>query len=649
MLQLLGLVCMPTVMVAAIKSSQSSSSIDISNDRLAFSVSKSSGSVSKLTLDGQDLLGAGGRGPYLDCHCVDSGFWTPGSGGTYKIINGTDGAGKAYAGAVMSANYQNSGKVLEQYWFLRDGEQGLHVFARAKYSNSQVRSGGDLGEMRQLFRPSGSVWTHLSSSDEMYSPLPDTSGAPVVQDASWYVGGKKDHPFVKQMSDYFTKYMFSETWRDQTVHGMYGDGSKSGGTPYGAWLVMNTKDTYFGGPTHSDLTVDGIVYNYLISNHHGNGVPEMVNGFDRTFGPQYYYFNKGNKGDSLQKLRADAALQASNNWTPFYDAIAPHVPNLVPSSGRGTLKATVNLPKGASNALAVLSKTGVDFQNNEEDYKAYQYWGNIDASGAVTLPNVKAGTYRLTVYADNIFGDYIQDDVVVKAATVTSLTATWSPKSAGTELWRIGTPDRSSGEFRHGNEKDTSKPLQPAQYRLYWAVHDFVRDFPDGVKYHVSKSSLQDLNYVHWSVFGGKANYLRKEPYYKNVNNWTLTFDITEEMIADKKTATFTVQLAGAKTSSGNNDSGGDKPWQQLPLSVIVNGAKTLTWTISPTRSSSCAVRSAATCYTLGHEYVFDANLLKVGLNEFVLSLPANATAPESAVLPESVYIQYDAMRLEVA
>jgi rhamnogalacturonan endolyase len=187
---------------------------------------------------------------------------------------------------MMSHDYKNTGRVLEQYWFLRDGETSLHMFSRAKYSNSQTSSGGDLGELRQLFRPSGSVWTHLSSSDEMYAPLPDTSGAPTVQDASWYVGGKKDDPYVKQMSDYFTKYMFSEEWRDQTVHGMYGDGTKSSdGSAYGAWLVMNTKDTYFNGPTHSDLTVDGIVYNYLISNHHGNGVPELVNGFDRTFGP----------------------------------------------------------------------------------------------------------------------------------------------------------------------------------------------------------------------------------------------------------------------------------------------------------------------------------------------------------------------------
>jgi hypothetical protein len=73
------------------------------------------------------------------------------------------------------------------------------------------------------------------------------------------------------------------------MHRMYGDGSKSSdGSAFGAWLVMSPgigKETYFNGPTHFDLTVDGIVYNALVSNHHGNGVPEMTNGFDRTFGP----------------------------------------------------------------------------------------------------------------------------------------------------------------------------------------------------------------------------------------------------------------------------------------------------------------------------------------------------------------------------
>jgi rhamnogalacturonan endolyase len=254
----------------------------------------------------------------------------------------------------------------------------------------------------------------------------------------------------------------------------------------------------------------------------------------------------------------------------------------------------------------------------------------------------------LTVYADGIFGQYEQDDIFIKAGSIATITATWKAESAGTELWRIGTPDKSSGEFRHGNEKDTTHPLQPRQYRLYWAVHDFVKDFPNGVKYHVGTSSLRDLNYVHWSVFGGKANYLRKDPYYTNVNNWTLTCDLTQDQISNKSQATFTVQLAGVKTSTGNNDAADGKAWVNLPYNVIVNGKQLETWTIPSTHSSSCAVRSAATCYTTGHKFTFPASQLKAGSNDFVLSLPARATAPEDAVLPESVYLQYDALRLEV-
>ena len=34
--------------------------------------------------------------------------------------------------------------------------------------------------------------------------------------------------------------------------------------------------------------------------------------------------------------------------------------------------------------------------------------------------------------------------------------------------------------------------------------------------------------------------------------------------------------------------------------------------------------------------------------NEIILSLPYNATDYESALLPRSVYVQYDALRLEV-
>jgi len=369
--------------------------------------------------------------------------------------------------------------------------------------------------------------------------------------------------------------------RDHKAHGMYADGSGSNGSTFGAWLVHNTVETYFNGPVHSDLVVDGIVYNYMVSNHHGNQVPNITNGFDRTFGPQYFHFNKGG---SLEELREDAEQYGLRpDWNAeLYDALSEHVPNLVPSSGRGEFHAKVDLPTGAKNAIAVLAQSGVDFQDNVFDTKGYQYWADISGNGEVTISRVKAGTYRLTVYADGIFGDYTQDDITIASSETTSVDAKWTPESSGTELWRIGTPDKSSGEYRHGYAQSPDHPLLTEEYRLYWAEYDFPTEFPEGLEFKVGRDDeATAINYVHWSTFGGKANYARPEPVYDNINNWTILFDAEAQQLRNRTAATFTVQLAGAKTAAGNTDVfNASEPYSNLPYTVNVNGQDLEPWII---------------------------------------------------------------------
>jgi hypothetical protein len=85
-------------------------------------------------------------------------------------------------------------------------------------------------------------------------------------------------------------------------------------------------------------------------------------------------------------------------------------------------------------------------------------------------------------------------------------------------------------------------PLLTEEYRLYWAAYDFFDEFPQGVMYKVGRDDLaKALNYVHWSVYGGKANDKRPEPVYDNVNNWTVLFDPKVHRLKNKKMATFTV------------------------------------------------------------------------------------------------------------
>ncbi|PVH78527.1 polysaccharide lyase family 4 protein [Cadophora sp. DSE1049] len=645
---------------ALLNATETTTQLTLANDRLSATVNKAGGYISTLTLDGQDLLGpksgSTGIGPYLDCYCTPSGFYTPGNiAPKYKLLKGVDSTNTPYGGVVMSEVYPPTGQMMEQYWFLREGETGLHTFSRLAYYNSTTPFLRNLQEMRVLFRPNTPLWTHLLTNEKTFAPLPSKNAVSkqvVVQDATWYLGNTPEDAYVQQMADYFTKYTFQDAWRDHDVHGMYSDGSTSAdGRTFGSWLVMNTKDTYFGGPLHSDLTVDGIVYNYLVSNHHGEGTPNITDGFDRTFGPQYYHFNSGPSGTPMETLRKEALKFYSPTWnTAFYDSIAQYVPNYVPSSSRTTWKAHVDLPKNAKNPIAILSQNGVYFQDNVFDTKAYQYWADIDpATGNVEIPAVKAGTYRMTLYAEGIFGQYVKDDVKVIAGEVHTTHARWREETAGTELWRIGTPDLSAGEFKHGYAP-YSTPLHPEQYRIYWAVYDFPTEFPSGLIYTIGESDpATDFNYVHWSVFGGYGNSVRTEQVWENVNNWTVLWDMKKVDFDRKRKATFTVQLAGAKTAAGNTDVfNASEPHANLRYTVSVNGRELEPWVIPYYHSSSCAVRSAVSCYNIANKFTFDPKYFVEGENEIVLSLPANATDYESAVLPRSVYVQYDALRLEV-
>ncbi|OIW28428.1 rhamnogalacturonan lyase [Coniochaeta ligniaria NRRL 30616] len=645
---------------ALLNATETSTLLSISNDRLHATVDKKTGVMSTLTLDGQNLLGTRsgsvGIGPYLDCYCTPSGAWTPGTTNTtFQLYSGNDSTGTKYGGIKMSDWYTPTGQVLEQYWFLRESETGLHTFSRLAYHNETTPFLRNLQEFRTLFRPNSKIWTHLLTNEQQYAPLPGAAAVAkqvVVQDATWYLGNTPDDAYVQQESDYFTKYTFQNTWRDHSVHGIFADGTQTDdNSTFGAWLVMNTRDTYYGGPLHSDLTVDGIVYNYIVSNHHGDQTPNITHGFDRTFGPQYFHFNKGaGAGADMMALRADAAQYADPTWNAaFYDSIARHVPNYATSAQRATWQLHVDLPEGAKSPIAVLSANGLDFQDNVFDNTALQYWADIDpATGLATIPRVKAGTYRLTIYAAGIFGDYVKDDVVVPAdGKIHTTHARWREDTAGVELFRIGVPDKSSGEYRHGYARDSAHPLHPEEYRIYWAAHDYPTDFPDGVTYKVGEGDpARDLNYVHWSVFGGYADSVRPVPYYGDgdVNNWTIVFDAARDQVEGKRRATFTVLLAGAKTASGNTDVyNASEPFANLPYTVSVNGRDLEPWVIP-----SCAVRSAVVCYQVGNKFEFDPELLVAGENRIVLSLPYGATDYESAVLPQSVYVQYDALRLEI-
>ncbi|KAJ3752332.1 rhamnogalacturonan lyase [Lentinula raphanica] len=610
---------------------ETDTSILLANDLISFGLLKTTSAIQNLTYQDVSLLGTvdGLTGQaYTD---FPSDTFTTTGNSSYEIVTGSD-----WAGVVFTDN-DTVGSTVQRSWFLHDSESGIHSFVRLAYYNDTVTSKGELGESRTMFRPNGGPWTHIITNREQWAPLPGAAAVAneiVVQDATWYLGNTPDDPYVVAESDYFTKYQFADNQTNK-AHGLFGH-SPDNLTTLGAWWVVNQKDTFFGGPLHGDLMVDGIIYNKQSTNHGGATNPNITNGFDRTFGPQFLYFNHGNQSTTLQELLADAEQFADPSWNAeLYDEIAPYVHGYAPTSVRGTFHASVNLPEGAVTPIAILSANGVQFQNSAANFSAYQYWGLIEEDGTVLIPRVKEGWYRLTVIATGIFGQYTKDNVVVSAGELTSMSATWIAESAGTELWRIGIPDNTAGEFRNGFERDLTHPNHPAKYRIYWGAWDYPSQFPNGVNFTIGSSTeAVDWNYVHWSRFG--PTFTRNET-VTDVNEWQINFELAQAP-SENSIATFTMQLAGVETTAGNTDvASGSNP--TVPILTYINEqSQPLNWTIQAYQSSSCGERSAISCHLLHNKFEFDGSWLLKGWNKFVIVLPFDAP----------VYVQYDALRLEL-
>jgi rhamnogalacturonan endolyase len=264
------------------------------------------------------------------------------------------------------------------------------------------------------------------------------------------------------------------------------------------------------------------------------------------------------------------------------------VPNYIPPRARTAFHARVALPASATGAIIALTASGHDAQDNAAAPTAFQYWARVPrGGGSVSIADVVPAPYRVTLYADGVFGDWARDGVRsdAHASAASAYVAEWTvEESAGREAWRLGVPDRSSGEFRHGHAVDASAPARkwPLQeYRLFYKLFNFTADFPSGINYRIGTSKPErDWNYAQWSSPRGSAA-------------WRVSWN-GSVVPAAAGNATLTVQLAGVRTSTGNEHylvEGQVAEYLNLELNANVNGKDVGSWFIPYVRKVHRAAR----------------------------------------------------------
>ncbi len=487
----------------------------------------------------------------------------------------------------------------EFHAIMRRGVSGYYLYAVYKHPASLPQA--NVGETRfVLYGPNGTgLFDHHIVDDVRQGDPPQGRFVRQVQDTTW------------QWADgtIYTKYNDSAFLADHHVHGMVGHG-------LGEWMIMPSNEYVGGGPYKQDLMVHSgnTLLSMFVGGHYGaNGV--RVNAgetWDKVFGPVLLYYNHSEVADPAQNvaaLWADAKKETAEQMAewPYGFVKRDDYP-----LERGTVSGQIKLTDGTSTkgAWAMLVPEDELAGNAwEGNIKGYDFWSPVDAAGRFKMDKVRPGTYALVVAGADQFEPFKQENVVVSAHATTLGTISWTPVTHGTYLWQIGYADRSSAEFKHG---DDARHWENFAY--------YIGDFPTDVNYTIGKSDYaKDWNYAQWTLYN-------KTPY------WSIHFNLAKALAGK---ATLTLGMAAT--------SGGDS------LVVSVNGQQAASLKM-PKTGTSFYRSGNEDCQYKSYLVTFDAALLKAGDNEIRLAADDAKSFPPGDALHINAPggFMYDAVRLEV-
>ena len=247
----------------------------------------------------------------------------------------------------------------------------------------------------------------------------------------------------------------------------------------GVWSLLGSAEFINGGPTKLKGAVSG---NYMYNDDfegHGLGsspAPSAPAGaiYTKVIGPYFMYANSGTNHLQLwQDAQNMGALMASNWPYAWMNESEQDYPR-----HRGTVTGAITAKTGESTANPVVILGAADAADGDWIYQGasnYLFWTTGDANGNFSIPKVRPGNYVLFSYVPGIWGQLQISNIIVAADQTNNLgIIAWNPPHLQQRLWRVGTPDHTSKEFRFGS--------LPKQFGLWWR--------------YLNERGQNDLNFV---------------------------------------------------------------------------------------------------------------------------------------------------------
>jgi rhamnogalacturonan endolyase len=502
---------------------------------------------------------------------------------------------------------------IDLHYVLRRGDTGLYAYAILDHPASYPAA--TVGEWRIVWKlPRDATtfaferayvddfrhWEMPSYYD--YQNASPTSIGEIVKLNTGVMAGKYDGKYT-----YSARYSEIGTW-----------GHASNIARKGVWFVLGGHDYFNDGPTHQDLTSsESYILMHFGRNHYGGSGTSVAAGeaWRKLYGPFLLYCNETtattNAGDALW-ADAKAQVAAEQSAWPYDWLVNADHPA---ASGRGTVSGRLLIQDAlkpaitGARAMVGLAAPEESHGNWQQQGKGYQYWTRADDSGNFTIPAVRPGSYTLYAYTTGVVEEFSKTGIDVTAgATNSQGELVWNVEHPGSSIaWEIGVPDRTAGEFRHGDDYFTP---------FLWEV--YPQEFSNPLVYNIGSSDpATDWNYVH-------SNYPGADPGTTTGWNWDVNFDLP--VVPGSGNATLTVAFASAHYPR---------------LFLHLNGETTAFTRLSPTIGGGNALLRQGIHAKYSHIHVpIPVSRLRAGSNTFRFSFTGDSGF--------SPHVMYDYLRLEL-
>ena len=376
----------------------------------------------------------------------------------------------------------------EIHYALKKDDKGVYVYSRLEHKPNYKKF--DIGSWRQVWWLASNnginvterIYTDSLRSWQMNSPS-DPYVTTGVAEIIKQTGGVRANKFDGKY-EYSLKFWDNPVW-----------GHASNVNNIGIWC-LNTSLEYFNeGPMHHDLNAAaGIIHQCLNGVHYGDGgiFSDTLTSWTKVFGPYMLLVTDKATGDENWAAAKARQVQEQALWP--YDWVKDSVaypPASLRGSITGSFVVTDALKPSFTGGNAWIGVTDLTdgASNFQFESKNYQYWIKSNSDGQFTIPNVRPGTYSLFAFVDGAVGEYRLNNVIVTAGAANNLgTLTRAiDRTNGSLIWEIGTPDRTSAEFKLGK----------FDYCEGFMQEKFRDSFPNPIEYNVAdKNWSSKLSYA---------------------------------------------------------------------------------------------------------------------------------------------------------